>query len=55
MIYKYYTADLKVLDGSKLTIPSMVIKTWFFTDPMTAFDMFKNQLKKRWFSKSPDF
>ena len=46
MIYKYYTADLKVLDGADLKVPSMIIKTWFFIDPITAFKMIKTQLEK---------
>ena len=45
MIYKYYTADLKILDGADLKTPSITIKTWFFISPVTAFRMIKNQLK----------
>lgn len=45
MIYKYYTADLKVLDGDELKTPSVTIKVWFYTNPVTALTMMKNQLE----------
>jgi hypothetical protein len=44
MLYKYYTAELIRLDGGKLEIPSITIKTWFFRNPINAVDMIKNQL-----------
>lgn len=46
MIFKYYTADLKTLNGNELEIPSITIKTWFFRNPLNAVDMMKNQLLK---------
>lgn len=45
MIFKYYTADLKTLNGERLETPSITIKTWFFRNPINAVDMMKNQLE----------
>ena len=44
MIFKYYTAELIMLNGEKLEVPSITIKTWFFRNPVNAVDMMKNQL-----------
>lgn len=44
MIFKYYTAELIMLNGEKLEVPSITIKTWFFRNPVNAIDMMKNQL-----------
>lgn len=44
MIFKYYTAELIMLNGEKLEVPSITIKTWFFRNPLNAVDMMKNQL-----------
>lgn len=44
MIFKYYTAELVMLNGNKLEIPSIIIKTWFFRNPLDAVTMMKNQL-----------
>lgn len=47
MLFKYYTAELVVLDDvfGELAIPSITIKTWFFRNPINAVDMMKNMLK----------
>lgn len=45
MIFKYYTADLKVFGRNELQTPSITIKTWFYTNPLEAVDMMKNQLE----------
>ena len=44
MIYKYYTAELVMLNGEKLEVPSITIKTWRWRNPVQAVDMMKNQL-----------
>jgi len=45
MIFKYYTAELIMLNGEKLEVPSITIQTWFFRNPINAVDMMKNQLE----------
>lgn len=45
MLYKYYTADLKVFSGGELKTPSITIKVWFYTNPVTVITMMKNQLE----------
>ncbi len=45
MFYKYYTADLKVFGKNKLISPSITIKVWIFTNPITVVDMMHNQLE----------
>ena len=45
MIFKYYTADLMTLNKDELKTPSIIIKTWFFRNPVEAVDMMKNQLE----------
>lgn len=45
MIFKYYTADLKVFGNNKLQTPSITIKTWCWRNPIQAVDMMKNQLE----------
>lgn len=47
MIFKYYTADLKVFGNNDLQTPSITVKVWFFTNPLIVVDMMKNQLD-RW-------
>ncbi len=44
MLFKYYTAELIMLNGEKLEVPSITIKTWFFRNPVNAVGMMKNQL-----------
>ena len=44
MLFKYYTAELIMMGGGKLEVPSITIKTWFFRNPVNAVDMMKNQL-----------
>ena len=45
MLFKYYTADLMTLGGEELKTPSITIKTWFYTNPVKALTMMKNQLE----------
>lgn len=45
MLFKYYTAELVMLNGENLEVPSITIKTWFFRSPINAVDMIKNQLE----------
>lgn len=45
MIFKYYTAELVVLNDERLEVPSITIKTWFFRNPINAVDMMRNQLE----------
>jgi hypothetical protein len=44
MIFKYYTADLKVLNDEDLEMTSITIQTWFFVNPVQVVRMMKNQL-----------
>ena len=45
MFYKYYTADLMVFGKNKLQTPSITVKVFAFTNPLTVVDMMHNQLK----------
>ena len=45
MIFKYYTADLKVFGRNKLQTPSITIKTWWWRNPVQAVEMMQNQLE----------
>ena len=45
MIFKYYTADLKVFGSDKLQVPSITVKVWAFTAPTVAVSMMKNKLE----------
>ncbi len=55
MLFKYYTADLKTLNGEKLKTPSITVKVWFYTNPVTVVLMMKNQLKSWGFSEHKVF
>ena len=45
MLFKYYTADLRVFGNNDLLSPSITIKTWFFRSPLDAVEMMQNQLE----------
>ncbi len=46
MLFKYYTANVSTLHGSRPLTPSITIKVWIWSSPIDAVDMMKNQLKK---------
>lgn len=45
MVFKYYTADVKVFGDNELQTPSITIKVWFWNNPLDAVVMMKNQLE----------
>ena len=44
MLFKYYTAELIMLNGEKLEVPSITIKTWRWRNPVQVITMMKNDL-----------